>query len=522
MGDLNVRVKQLSFDSQALPAAKMLPRHQKVLQESLAAIARAHFPSLKAEGGSFEVRLDSSKKPLFSVNGQAVELPFSPQIKRVNRIIRFYQDIGHLPRQQLVESGEREEVSQTFIEKVSAARVPGTNANLWAGVRVADDTLSIYRKILAYRFGPNDPFASQLGYYAGSLWSLLFVKEIMDGQEEYRRAQLIGDSEGGRRAHAKLLSGGILTVGSLSYLSGKIVDEVLSVSTGAHLLTGSNLLFGVGALLGAAASSLGAYRCANFRKRLDEYLETPGLSDEQKYRGAVQFLKDSLVVSIEELAEIEETVSQLSEEDKEALAKQNLKDEIELDFPALGKEEKLSLLNQRLAGLQDKTARAISEKIKHLTEAKIKYMKRRTSSQSLTLILRQADDILAKLNDENLRAEGIAEAKELIKVVRKDNWSKMILYALGALSSILSFVGILSLSLTSGVIFPYVLMGIGSGLCVALWFYYYGPSLPYVPGRIYHWIKGIPDTLATWVSDRLDSSMRANRIFLENQRAAEQ
>lgn len=452
MNQLSVKLN-LSFGQLGISADKVLPQHQETLQKCIVKIFHDNVSSAPVSGQKVQLHLGLNGKPILVVGGREIDVKPSPEVKKVERIFRYYQNVGLLPRQPEEGVSHREQISSRSVRAVSDAAVPGTTANLWAGTRFGDDSLSLYRRIIAIKYGPSSPFSKQLGYYAGSIWSAIFFKELIDGVSEHERAKEIGDLEGKRRAEAKLLSGGTLFAGSLSYLAGKIFDEKLSMALGAHVLSASSLLFCVGSLIGIVTSALGVVRCEKFNNRLSEYLQNPNLTEVERVRGAWTFLKDSLVVSAEEKGEIEKSVRE--------------------QYRSLSKQDQDTL---------------IQKQIENLTETKVKYMKRRTSTKSLQLILENADDILAKLNSKSVRAqrEGVVKATQLIDVIQKENRTKMLLYAIGTIASIISFVGLLFMTLTPAAIFPFVLCGIASSIYLALSIYYWAPSA----FKLYHWIRG--------------------------------
>lgn len=153
-------------------------------------------------------------------------------------------------------------------------------------------------------------------------------------------------------------------------------------------------------------------------------------------RGAVQFLKDSIIVTPEErLALIHE---------------------IDQKCPQRTLEQKEKLLQQKIADL---------------TEVKVKYMKRRTSNRSLQLILSQADRILAKLADPATRVEGIQEAAILVNAIQKENKIKMNLYILGFFAALITLVGMAIMFFGTAGVLPFVFYSTAGTIYLCLTIY---------------------------------------------------
>lgn len=499
MNQLSVKLN-LSFGQLGISADKVLPQHQETLQKCIVKIFHDNVSSAPVSGQKVQLHLGLNGKPILVVGGREIDVKPSSEVKKVERIFRYYQNV--LPRQPEEGVSHREQISSRSVRAVSDAAVPGTTANLWAGTRFGDDSLSLYRRIVAVRYGPDSPFSKQLGYYAGSIWSAVFWKELIDGINEHERAKAIGDTEGSTRAWYKAVSGGALLAASLCYLAGKVIDEKVSLEIGAHVLSASSLLFCAGSLVGIITSALGVVRCERFNNRLSEYLQNPNLTEVERMRGAWTFLKDSLVVSAEEKEafekEVEAQYDHLSPETIEKLIRKSITEDVEAEVkeakdknPAfkMTKEEKKALVDSRMQSLDraGEKAELVKILIKNKTEAKIKYMKRRTSTKSLQLILGNADEILAKLNSKSVRVqrEGVVKATQLIDVIQKENRTKMLLYAIGTIASIISFIGLVCMPFTAA-LFPFVLCGIASSIYLALAIYYWAPSVP----KLYHWIRG--------------------------------
>jgi hypothetical protein len=433
MFGLSIQLKGLGLASQYLDSQKILPIHKEKLETCLSKIFKEQLPFQSA---SYQIQFKNNQ-PVLQLNGKEVGGTKGSELKRIRRVVRYYQNVGLLPCRD-PEPSEQANLSaktKSSVKAINNASLPGANGNILAGMRLADDTLSLARNILFAipAIGRKDPIVNHLGYYAGIFWSFFSIREFDEGITEYKRSTQIRDAEGERRATARLLSGGLVSTGSLAYLAGKFCDTYASAGLAAAVLGVSNILFGVGSILAIGASSLGAIRCKRFNQRLNEYLENESLSEAQKLMGVVRFLKESLMVTAEEKADL--------------IA------EIEEKFPNSTKEEKEALLDQKL---------------NDLTEVKVKYMKRRTSNKSLLLILSNADAILAKLANPETCAEGMRDAAILIHSVQMENRLKLNLYILGLIASILSFIGMIVMFFMTAGSLPFILYGIAGTMYLGL------------------------------------------------------
>lgn len=439
MTGLSIQFNRLGASSSYVDSQKIFPSHKKSIEECLGKIFQEKTAILPKEKFPFQIRFKPGKTVL-KIGDRETSLRKSPELDRVERILRYYQHTGHLPRSVMSakEAIQRDAETKKSIQAVNQASIPGANGNILAGMRLADDTISLTRNIIfaLSEFGSKDPIGNHLGYYAGIFWSFFALRELDDGLIELKRSKLISDSEGQRRAEARILSGSIVSAGSLSYLGGKSCDMFAAAHTASFLLGAANILFGVGALLATGTSFLGAVRCDRFNRRLGAYLENQNLTEVERMQGALQFLKDSITVTPEE---------------REAIVFE---------------------INQRHADwTPEQKQRLIRQKIADLTEGKVKHMKRRTSNRSLGLILSRVDLILAKLANPATSMEGIKEAVVLIDTVQKESRIKMNLYILGLLAAFMSFVGMMIMIFMSAGTIPFVLYGIAGTIYLCLTIY---------------------------------------------------
>ncbi len=438
MGSLSITLNRLRVGSEQLDPTQIYSPHKKSAEECLTKIFQSHFPAPSTET-PFKIKFNLGR-PELHYQGKVVPLQKSSELKRVARIMRYYQHTGHLSKPVMLkgEKAQTVEESKKSIQAVHDASIPGTNGQVLAGMRIADDTLSLTRNILFAipDIGQNDPIVSHLGYYAGIFWTFFALRELDDGVTEYKRSKLIGDEEGIRRGQARILSGGIISTASFGYLSGKILDSYVSATAASVVLGAANVLFGVGSMLAMGTSLLGALRCERFNQRLNEYLDNPNLSEKDRLKSALKYLKECISISPEE---------------REILVQQ-----VEKEHPDWTQEAKEKLLNQKLADL---------------TEVKVKYMKRRTSSRSLQLILRDTDKILALLENPETAVEGITKASVLINTIQKESRLKKTLYMLGFVAALVSFAAMMILTFMSAGALPFVLYGISGTIYLLITVY---------------------------------------------------
>ena len=427
MGSLSVSLNHFSSGSQRLEPAQIYSSHVDSTEKYLNKIFREHFTAPKNQTG-FKVKFHLDK-PVLCYQGQEVPLEKSPELKRIARTVRYYQLSGKLSKIEQKPEFKEQAIKEAkkSIKEVHEASIPGSNGQILAGMRVADDTLSLIRNILCALpdIGPNDSIVSHLGYYAGISWTFFAIRELDNGLIEHKRSKVIGDEEGIRRSEARILSGGIVSTASFGYLMGKICNTYISQGAAAISMGVSNVLFGIGSFLAMGVSLVGALRCHRFNDRLNEYYLNTKLPEVERVKAALKFLKECIVVTPEE--------------------REELIQQIEKDYPDWSNELKEKLLKQKLVDL---------------TETKVKYMKRRTSSRSLLLILRDVDNILAKLENSKTVVEGGVRATELINTIQKESRLKQTLYVLGFVAALVSFVAMLLLTFGSFGMLPFVLYGI--------------------------------------------------------------
>ena len=441
MTGLPIQLNRLGVGASYIGASELYPPHKERVEENLGKIFKKYISSASERGVPLKLTFDERGAHLLA-GSQEVPLPESSSLKEIHRVIQYYQDVGSLPTESLHLERERRQSeleARKSVVAVNRASVPGANGNLLAGMRLADDTLSLTRNILYAipSLGPKNRVVSHLGYYAGAFWTFFALRELDDGRIEYKRSRLIGDAEGVNRAQTRVLSGSIISVGAFSYLGGKLLESYVSEGAGMGLLDGSNILFGVGSLLSMGATLWGASNCYRFSRRLDEYLHCPNVSEQQRMKGVIQFLKSSITVSSEE--------------------REKLKLDIEKEHPDWD---------------EGKRAKFLLQKVADLTEVKVKHLKRRTSNRSIRLIAAKADEILAKLSDPKRVLEGICDAGVLVNTIKKENKVKMGLHLLGFIAALISFVAMMLLTFMPGAgMLPYFLYGISGTIYLTMTIY---------------------------------------------------
>lgn len=412
MAEFSVELNRLKVGAESIYWAQMSPLHKKRIELCLSNYFSKHPNQLQGQKNLFRTNIEKS-----------------PEWKEIDRIVSYYKHMGFLstkPIDPAIAKMSQQAAAHAVI-KMGEASIPGASGHLIAGARLADDTLSVTRNILFSipAIGANDPVVSHLGYYAGILWTFFALREVDAGVVDYKRAKTIQDAEGKFRAQARLVSGQVVATASLGYLAGRVSDTLGASHLATAIFGATNVLFGIGSMIALAMSSLGWLRCYRFSQRLDEYLDHKKITHVDKLEGTIRFLRDSITVTPEEVVEIRMAV--------------------EHKYPAKTDAEK---------------ERLIEQKICHKAEMKVKHLKRRTSNKSIQLILSQADSILAKLQSEETRAEGIKEATVLIHRVRNQNRIKMGLYVLGFVAAVIGFVAMLIFAFGSAGTVPFILYGI--------------------------------------------------------------
>jgi hypothetical protein len=435
MAGLSIQLNRLNIGSSSLDIQQNFSPHQARASLLLSKI----FSDLKiSTPGAFSLKWEGDGAVL-KLKDRQIQLAKNSDLKQLEQLIRYHQCTGQLPR----ETGEYSvhDASKNAVRTMQAARVPGQSEQVLAGLRIADDTLSITRNVLYAlpAIGTNDPVVNHLGYYAGIFWTFFAVREWDSAKTELKRAELIGDQEGIRRARATMASGAIVTTGSLSYLMGRVCDSLNFVGPMTAVMRVADAFFGLGSFLSMILSGLGAYRCHSFNEKINHFLENDDLTPIEKYRGALQFLKDEVTITPQEKEELWAKVAK--------------------EFPHANEETKQKIFDRKLY---------------YLAETKVKHIKRRTSSKSLGLILAHVDRLLGMLSDPKTQLEGVKEAALLLHEVEKENRAKMALFLISFIASLISAIAMIAATVLTAGVLPFVLYGISGTLYLALSVYSIG------------------------------------------------
>lgn len=371
-----------------------------------------------------------------SGEGKTVRLEqTAPVEKRVKKIIQYAKHTGIAASEPRLSARS----SRKTVHELSKRSGPTSFKHVCTAADFANDAISLGRNTYtSVNRGSPSLISKQLGIATAGLGLLLAAKDWRDGEVEKKQAEKIKDGEGVRRAKAKILGMKTAVVGSALFL----LDKSLRLNSGGAAQLGASVCshlsaftFGVGSVIGIGMGGLGIRRCANFQESLDEYLENPELSQEAKIQGAIRFLRDAAVVTFEERNELVE--------------------QIEQECPDASSEEKETLLQ---------------EKLTHLSEVKVKWIKRRTSMRAVRNILHHADSILAKFDSPlpQVRKEGGVEANLLLDRVRGESRKKQLLYGISVIASLIGLAGLITGTIFTLGALPFILYAISGGIYVLL------------------------------------------------------
>lgn len=437
MSELSIKLSGLGAGTNILPNQEIYSVHKDRIQQYLSSFFSKQGVQGERQEIPFELHLEN-EGPVLYMGGRKVALQEPSKLKSVERVVQYYQHTGQLARKPGDDSFVKPGLQKT-VKAMCDASIPGANGQVISGMHITEDTLGLVRSMIyaASPLGTADPIGTHLGYYTGVLGAFFAFRELDLGRTEYNRAKLIGDAEGERRSKARMLSGAVISAASAAHLTEKFLEPVLAASVSTCMSLAAGALFGLGSFLNLGLSSLGALRCHRFNGRLNEYLDNPLLSEEQRMSGALQFLKDQMCVTVEE---------------RDALVCK-----IDQAHPDWTPEQK---------------AASLTKEIQDRIEVKVKYMKRRTSNTSLHLILTQADSILAKIHDPKNAAEGIKEASILLHKVQSENKTKLLLYALSIVAALLGLLGmLLFIFFPPLATLPFILYGIAGTIYLGITIY---------------------------------------------------
>lgn len=209
MTSLSIRFDRFNFGSSSLDTQRMFPEHKKKIEECLSKIYNDTIQNRSASNKDtpFQIQFKTGK-PTLIVGGENILLNKSPELNRIQRIVRYYQNTGQLPRTEIdrKEILERNAETRKTVRAINQASIPGANGSILAGMRLADDSLTLARNIMFAipEMGPNDPIANHLGYYAGHYGPFLLFERSMTGSPKIRdrlKSETAKGKDGRRRGY---------------------------------------------------------------------------------------------------------------------------------------------------------------------------------------------------------------------------------------------------------------------------------------------------------------------------------
>jgi len=291
-------------------------------------------------------------------------------------------------------------------------------SNIQAGVNIGCDTISVTRNIMrsVSTIGPGHPYVSFLSNWVLSLLGLAAVFSIRNAYHDYHSSSEIQDKEGSRESAQKLVENSLLISGSAAWAASNVIDSVdPSLFAGVvldHVI--SSAFIGAGAIgLGIAATNI--YRSLDFRLSITSFMENPHLSEKEKVQGTLQFFKDQIWLTDEEMESIKD-ISSLEDKAKEKIAR----------------------------------------------------FRRRAGNKSVKEIIKSITCILEKLEDPKQEIEGLIEGKRLIQLVKKENLKRTIFYLLTYLAFAVGLIGSILMTLGSFGSLPFILAAISGSIWLLL------------------------------------------------------
>lgn len=428
----------------------LLPQHEKTLQEILAPIVKKNIHLFEG-AGSYRYSIGQDRVTFVSSTGKKIEVTLGKKegtetAKKTERLVNFYRHTGHLEREKLDPKEQNAHFLKTCetVESMRKQAIPGAKGKILSVTAITENTLSIGRNVLGLVLGPNNPISSHLAYPAGCIWTGYGILETYRGKQDYERASTIGDDEGRRRAAGRISCGTIATGASIFYLAGKVCQSAEAGSSaiaGVGMTAGS--LFGISSVLGIGLSSLGILRCHRFLETLKVY-DDDSLKEEERVGGSLHYLWEQCTITVGD--------------------KRKILQEIRASHPDLGPKERQALLE---------------EKIGHLLEKKIKYLKRRTSNAGLQLIVAKVGEILSKIESEDpsVRHKALIEGRKLLLELKGETHKKMRIFAISLFASSLSLIAFITGTVFSMGALPLALYAISGAIYLIITLYQFGFQL---------------------------------------------
>jgi hypothetical protein len=276
-----------------------------------------------------------------------------------------------------------------------------------------DDSLALTRKSIALRNlmeegdELQESLVNSLEIVSNVSGMVLGGLLLAAGLKNHKASKVIDDKEGKKEAKTSIARGSLSVAGVGCFTLAKISDVAhIALATNSLEIIGGATL-GVGTVISLGVSTYNLLRVTKFRKKLEGFLNNNKLTDLEKYRGALSFLKDQIVLSSDEIDKIKKDVKEKNKD--------------------LSSEE-----------LEDKTRVEISKKLM----VKRKRFEKRAGFKSRVMVENQIDALLYMLEDKKNQTEAISKAKNFVKTVLNENNKKKKLFIVMLFASILGIAAI--------------------------------------------------------------------------------
>lgn len=291
-------------------------------------------------------------------------------------------------------------------------------ANIQAAANISCDTISVTRNIMRSisAIGPGHPYVSFLSNWVLSLLGLAAVFSTRNAYHDYHASIQVKDKEGANESAKKLVENSLLISASTAWAASNVIDAVdPSLFAGAildHFI--SSAFMGAG-LIGLGIATKNIYRSVDFRLSIASFMENPHLSEKEKIQGTLNFFKDQIWLTDEEM--------------------ESIKDITTLECKA---------------------------------KEKIARFRRRAGNKSVKEIIKTITSILEKLQDPKLEKEAILEGKRLIQLVKKENLKRVFFYVLSYLAFAVGLIATILATLGTFGTLPFILSAISGSIWLLL------------------------------------------------------
>ncbi len=325
------------------------------------------------------------------------------------------------------------QVNHTIAKRLYMAQ-PSWKGQAMPMAGIAGNCLQVARQIASAipHIGPTNHMVGHTGPVCSSIGLFLGVNDIHSGYTDYQKALTIQDSEGKGRAVGRLLCGSVSATGSSLVLGGKIVCSA-GIAGGTALMVVAERLFGLGSAIAMGIAGVGLVRCHRFYSKLNGPVKENSVSESLRCFDALEYLKNSLGVSVKERGEIVQKI-QLEHPDSSVEAKEEM----------------------------------VVRKIFDQTEVKMKHLKRRSSQKALFMILDRVEPILAKLLDPKQKEVGIVEARQLLDDLKKETRKKVLLYVIVLIAAMIGLAGFIAACFLTAGSLPFILSGTSTAIYLGL------------------------------------------------------